>query len=302
MNTGSLISEASWRHKITAMLELAKIKVVALIAFTAWAGMLLASPPFQADIPLMIWSLLGISLAAASGAAINHLLDERFDEKMQRTKARPLPTARVSEKEVLAIALVWMLMAMAILLYFVNWLTALLTFFALVGYAIVYTVYLKHNTPQNIVWGGAAGAAPPLLGWVAMTGQVTWEGFILFLIIFIWTPPHFWPLAIHRLEDYKRAGIPMLPVVRGVPHTKFQVLLYTLVLTSVTLLPTTIGMSGMTYLSIALLLNLGFVYYAFKLYREPDHQSAMGTFGFSILYLTLLFAGLILDHYVKAWV
>jgi len=182
----------------------------------------------------------------------------------------------------------------------VNWLTALLTFFALVGYAIVYTVYLKHNTPLNIVWGGAAGAAPPLLGWVAMTGQVSWEAMILFLIIFIWTPPHFWPLAIHRLEEYKKAGIPMLPVVRGVPHTKFQVLIYTLVLTSVTLLPTTIGMSGITYLSIALLLNLGFVYYALKLYREPDHQSAMGTFGFSILYLSLLFAGLIVDHYVKA--
>lgn len=297
-----LTGQSSWWQLISVIAELAKIKVVALIVFTAWAGMILASPAFSVDIARMLWALLGIALAAASGATLNHLLDARYDEQMQRTHRRPLPSAQISRRSVLALAVGWLLLSMFILLYFINALTALLTLIAMVGYAIIYTVYLKHHTPQNIVWGGAAGAAPPLLGWVAMTGQLSWEAVVLFLIIFIWTPPHFWPLAIDRLEDYRRAGIPMLPVMRGIPHTKFQVVLYTLVLTSVTLMPVTLGMSGVLYLLVTIWLNVMFLYYAWRLYIDPEHRLAMKTFVFSIIYLTVLFAALIVDHYWQALV
>ncbi len=285
-------------QKIRSIYELAKPKVVALIVFTALVGMLLATPPGMLDGERVFFALLGIALASAAGAAINHLLDERFDAVMDRTHNRPLPTARVNNREVLAVALSWAAMSMGILVWQVNILTAVLTFFALIGYAVIYTVYLKHNTPQNIVWGGAAGAAPPLLGWTAMTGQITLEGLVLFLIIFLWTPPHFWPLAIRRVEEYRSAGIPMLPVVKGIPHTKYQVLLYTMVLVTVSLLPTTIGMSGMLYFVSASILGAVYLVYAWKLYRDPEHSMAMPTFGYSILYLVLLFAALLVDHYV----
>lgn len=286
-------------QKIRSIYELAKPKVVALIVFTALVGMLLATPPGMLDGERVFFALLGIALASAAGAAINHLLDERFDAVMERTHNRPLPTARVNNREVLTVALSWAALSMGILVWQVNVLTAVLTFFALIGYAVIYTVYLKHNTPQNIVWGGAAGAAPPLLGWTAMTGQITLEGLVLFLIIFLWTPPHFWPLAIRRVEEYRRAGIPMLPVVKGIHHTKYQILLYTMVLVGVSLLPTTIGMSGLLYMLSASVLGAVFLYYAWKLYRDPEHGPAMATFGYSILYLNLLFTALLVDHYLR---
>ncbi|MEF3194186.1 MAG: heme o synthase [Halothiobacillaceae bacterium] len=286
-------------QKIRSIYELAKPKVVALIVFTALVGMLLATPPGMLDGERVFFALLGIALASAAGAAINHLLDERFDAVMERTHNRPLPTGRVNNREVLTVALSWAALSMGILVWQVNALTAVLTFLALIGYAVIYTVYLKHNTPQNIVWGGAAGAAPPLLGWTAMTGQITFEGLVLFLIIFLWTPPHFWPLAIRRVEEYRRAGIPMLPVVKGIHHTKYQILLYTMVLVGVSLLPTTIGMSGLLYMLSASVLGAVFLYYAWKLYRDPEHGPAMATFGYSILYLNLLFTALLVDHYLR---
>jgi len=286
-------------QKIRSIYELAKPKVVGLIVFTALVGMLLATPPSAFDGELVFFALLGIALASAAGAAINHLLDERYDELMERTHGRPLPTRRVNNREVMIVALSWAALSMGILIWQVNVLTAALTFLALIGYAVIYTVYLKHNTPQNIVWGGAAGAAPPLLGWTAMTGQVTIEGLILFLIVFLWTPPHFWPLAIRRVEEYRRAGIPMLPVVKGIPHTKYQILLYTMILVAVSILPTTVGMSGLIYMASATLLGAIFLYYAWKLYRDPEHGPAMRTFGYSILYLNLLFTALLVDHYIR---
>jgi protoheme IX farnesyltransferase len=286
-------------QKIRSIYELAKPKVVGLIIFTAFVGMLLASPPGLLDGERVFFALLGIALASAAGAAINHLLDERFDAVMDRTHNRPLPTARVNNREVLVVALIWAALSMGILVWQVNVLTAVLTFLALIGYAVIYTVYLKHSTPQNIVWGGAAGAAPPLLGWTAMTGEVTLEGLILFLIIFLWTPPHFWPLAIRRVEEYRRAGIPMLPVVKGIQHTKYQILLYTMVLVSVSLLPTTIGMSGLPYFLAAALLGGVYLMYAWRLYRDPEDRLAMPTFGYSILYLMLLFTALLADHYLR---
>ena len=297
----------SLTEKVRSIYELAKPKVVFLIVFTAFVGMLLAVPagawPTSMEWERMFFALLGIALASAAGAAINHLLDERYDTLMDRTHSRPLPTKRVNAHEVLLVALSWAAISMGILVWQVNVLTAVLTFFALIGYAVIYTVYLKHNTPQNIVWGGAAGAAPPLLGWTAMTGQVTVEGLVLFLIIFVWTPPHFWPLAIRRVEDYRSAGIPMMPVVKGIHHTKYQILIYTMVMVAVSLLPTTIGMSGLLYLGAATALGSVFLVYAWKLYREPDtggeSKMAMPTFGYSILYLMLIFAALLADHYLR---
>ncbi len=293
--------------KARSIYELAKPKVVFLIVFTAFVGMLLAIPagawPTWMEWERMLFALLGIGLASASGAAINHLLDERYDTIMARTHNRPLPTQRVHPREVLTVALLWAAISMGILVWQVNVLTAVLTFFALIGYAVIYTVYLKHSTPQNIVWGGAAGAAPPLLGWTAMTGQITIEGLVLFLIIFLWTPPHFWPLAIRRVDDYRRAGIPMLPVVKGIHHTKYQIFLYTMLMVAASLLPTTVGMSGLLYLGAASALGAVFLFYAWKLYREADDAGesklAMPTFGYSILYLMLLFAALLADHYLR---
>ena len=290
-------------QKIRSIYELAKPKVVFLIVFTAFVGMLLATPagtaPLAQEWERMFWALIGIGLASAAGAAINHLLDERYDSLMDRTHERPLPSHRVNTREVMLVALSWAAVSMGILVWQVNALTAVLTFFALIGYAVIYTVYLKHNTPQNIVWGGAAGAAPPLLGWTAMTGQVSAEGLVLFLIIFLWTPPHFWPLAIRRVDEYRRAGIPMLPVVKGVAHTKYQILLYTMVLVAASLLPSTIGMSGLLYMGGASVLGAVFIYYAWKLYRDEDDALAMPTFGYSILYLMLLFSVLLVDHYIR---
>ena len=279
--------------------NLTKPKVVFLIVFTAMVGMLLAADG-AVPISIFISGLMGIGLAAASGAAINHVVDERIDRIMERTKNRPLVSGGLEQKNALIFALSLGVLGIAILVVFVNLLTAVLTFFSLVGYALIYTMYLKRATPQNIVLGGAAGAAPPLLGWTAVTGSVETEALLLFLIIFIWTPPHFWALAIRRREEYAKADIPMLPVTHGVEFTKIQILLYTILLFIVTLMPFIIQMSGLIYLSGAIALGIGFLYYAIKLYRDKEpNVIAMKTFGYSIFYLSLLFGFLLADHYVR---
>jgi protoheme IX farnesyltransferase len=278
--------------------ELGKPRVVMLIMFTAIAGMFLATPGLPPPNAL-IFGTLGIALAASSAAAINHVLDRRFDAQMARTRNRPVPTGHVTEKQAFSYAAVLAALSLFFLVGWVNWLTAVLTFGSLIGYAVVYTVWLKHATPQNIVIGGAAGAAPPVLGWTAVTGQVDAHALLLFLIIFTWTPPHFWALAIARREEYAKVGIPMLPVTYGVAFTELHILLYTILLVIVTLLPYLTGMSGLIYLAAALVLGAVFLHRAWQLKRRAHAQAPMRTFGFSITYLALLFAALLLDHYVR---
>jgi len=278
-------------------LELTKPKVVALIVFTAIVGTLLASPGLP-PLAALLWGNLGIALAAACAATLNHVLDRRIDEQMARTRARPLPSGALSEREALIFAAVLGVAAMALLAFLVNLLTAVLTFCSLIGYAVIYTAWLKRATPQNIVIGGAAGAAPPVLGWTAVTGNVEPNALLLFLIIFVWTPPHFWALAIARRDEYARAGIPMLPVTHGVDHTRLQVLLYTVLLVLVTLMPYLTGMSGLVYLAAALVLNAGFLYYAFALKITARVELPMRVFRFSVTYLMWLFAALLVDHYL----
>lgn len=277
--------------------DLTKPKVVVLILFTALVGMLLSTPGL---VPLstLVFGLTGIGLAAAAGAALNHVVDQRIDAVMERTRNRPLPTGDLEAPNALAFALGLLVLSMLILIPLVNPLTAALTFFAFVGYGVIYTVFLKRSTPQNIVWGGLAGALPPLLGWTAVTGEVGLEPLVLVLLIFVWTPPHFWSLAIKRREEYARAGIPMLPVTHGVAFTKLQVLIYTLLLVVVSLMPFKIHMSGFLYLAGALWLGTTFLWHAWRLYRDEGDALAMRTFGYSILYLTLLFAFLLADHYL----
>jgi protoheme IX farnesyltransferase len=282
--------------------NLTKPKVVLLIVFTAMIGMLLAA---DGAIPLdiFVFGLLGIGLAAASGAAINHVVDEHIDRIMERTRNRPLVSGALGQKSALLFALSLGALGIGLLVAFVNLLTAVLTFFSLVGYALIYTMYLKRATPQNIVLGGAAGAAPPLLGWTAVTGTVDTEALLLFLIIFVWTPPHFWALAIRRREEYARAEIPMLPVTHGVLFTKIQILLYTILLVVVSMMPFIVQMSGLVYLAGALALGVGFLYYAIKLYRDRQPNAiAMKTFGYSIFYLSLLFMFLLADHYARVFI
>ena len=277
--------------------ELTKPRVVALIVFTAVIGMFLAVPGLPPWRPVMFGSL-GIWLAASSAAAINHLLDQRIDALMVRTAHRPLPTGGLNSKQVLVFAVVLGVLSMILLAWQVNVLTAWLTFASLIGYAIVYTGYLKRATPQNIVIGGAAGAAPPVLGWTAISNTVDPHALLLFLIIFIWTPPHFWALAIFRREDYARALIPMLPVIYGVTYTRWQILFYTILLFIVTLLPWITGMSGLFYLGGAVVLGAVFLYYAVRLMNPPDELFAMEVFKYSIWYLMALFAFLLIDHWV----
>jgi protoheme IX farnesyltransferase len=278
-------------------LELTKPRVVALIVFTAIIGMFLAVPGMVPLQPL-IAGTIGIWLAAASAAAINHLIDQRIDRVMARTAHRPLATGALTPTQVLVFAVVLGTASMTILIAFVNPLTAALTFASLIGYAIVYTAWLKRATPQNIVIGGAAGAAPPVLGWAAVTGQVHPYALLLFLIIFVWTPPHFWALAIFRRDDYSRAQVPMLPVTHGVEFTRQHVLYYTILLLIVTLLPYLTGMSGLFYLGGALVLGAGFLYYAIVLLNPPNELFPMKVFNYSIVYLMALFAFLLLDHYL----
>ena len=284
---------AVWRR----YLELTKPKVVALITFTAIVGTLLASPGVP-PLDALVWGNLGIALAAACAATLNQVLDRRIDEQMARTRGRPLPTGTLTERRALAFAAVLGVTAMGVLAFLVNLLTATLTFLSLIGYAVVYTVWLKRATSQNIVIGGAAGAAPPVLGWAAVTHSIDPNALLLFLIIFAWTPPHFWALAIARRDEYARAGIPMLPVTHGVAYTRLQVLLYTVLLTVVTLLPFLTRMSGLLYLAAALVLNAGFLYYALALKITDREELPMRVFRFSVTYLMWLFAALLIDHYL----
>ena len=284
---------------VKSYLGLCKLKVVALIVFTAMVGMFMAtSPPGMVPWDVLLLGNLGIGMAASAAAAINHVLDAREDAKMARTRQRPLPQGSVSERQALVFAILLGALAMAILVIFINTLTAILTFLSLLGYAVVYTMYLKRATPQNIVIGGAAGAAPPVLGWVALTGTVDPHSLLLFLIIFIWTPPHFWALAIHRRDEYAKVDIPMLPVTHGVPFTRLQILLYTVMLIVVSVLPFVFKMSGPFYLAGALLLGGGFLYYAVLLMKGNDESIAMKTFGYSIWYLMAIFTVLLIDHYL----
>jgi len=278
-------------------LELGKPRVVALIVFTAVVGMLLSTPGL---VPLdaFVFGTAGIGLAAMSAAAINHVVDQRTDALMARTSNRPLPQGQISVRNALVFAISLGVVAMAILVLLVNVLTAVLTFVSLMGYAVVYTMYLKRATPQNIVIGGAAGAAPPVLGWTAVTGQLDPHALLLFLIIFAWTPPHFWALAIHRHREYAQADIPMLPVTHGLAFTRLHILLYTIILLVVSVLPYLTYMSGLVYLAGALLFGLIFLYYAVRLYLRSEEQLPMKTFGYSIIYLMGLFTFLLVDHYV----
>ena len=277
--------------------ELTKPRVVMLIVFTAIVGMFLAVPGWPGLAPLLLGTA-GIGLAASGAAVFNHILDARIDIHMLRTRGRPLPQGRVSEPGALTFASLLCVASMIILWFGVNPLTAVLTFFSLIGYAVIYTVYLKRATPQNIVIGGAAGAAPPLLGWVAVTGEVHSRALLLFLIIFVWTPPHFWALAIARKEEYAKVGIPMLPVTHGEAYTRLNILLYTILLVAITVVPYLTGMSGLIYLITAMILGGMFLNQAIQMMRHPqDLERAMQTFKFSITYLGFLFAALLIDHY-----
>lgn len=280
-------------------LEVCKPKVVLLLVFTALVGMALSTPGLI-DIGPALFGTLGIGLASASAAALNHVIDHRADAEMARTRNRPIPQGALTTPETLRFALIIGAISMVILYWLVNPLTAVLTFFSLIGYAVIYTMYLKRATPQNIVIGGAAGAMPPVLGWAAMTGEVTAEPLLLFLIVFVWTPPHFWALAIHRKDDYARVDIPMLPVTHGVEYTRLQVLLYTVLLILVTIVPYLIGMSGLVYLVGAVGLNAWFLYHVLLMMDETREQQPMRTFVVSIQYLMYLFGFLLLDHYLPA--
>ena len=277
-------------------LELCKPRVVALMLLTVVVGMYLSTPSWV-PITTLVATLLGIAFTAGSAAAVNHLVDKRIDALMTRTSKRPIARGRVSIKQALYFAIILGGAGLAILICFVNTLTAVLTFCSLIGYAGIYTGYLKRATPQNIVIGGLAGAAPPLLGWTAVTNSLDPNGLLLVLIIFTWTPPHFWALAIYRFEDYRHAEIPMLPVTHGIPFTKLSVLLYTILLLGVSILPFVVGMAGVLYLVGALLLGLRFLYWSIRLYYSEKAIVAMQTFRFSIIYLMMLFIFLLVDHY-----
>jgi len=277
--------------------ELCKPNVVLMMLITALVGSLLASKTL-APLSLIAFAMLGIALCASSAAAINQIIDRKTDANMNRTENRPIPQGEVSPVNASIFALILGSLGAAVLVIYVNTLTALLTLASLIGYAFVYTVYLKRATPQNIVIGGLAGAAPPLLGWTAVTNSIDPNSLLLVLIIFAWTPPHFWALAIHRKDDYAKENIPMLPVTHGVQFTKLQIILYTIILILVSLLPFVVMMSGIFYLISALILGVIFLYYAVRLYYEEDNVSAFSTFVYSIYYIFLIFAALLIDHFI----
>jgi protoheme IX farnesyltransferase len=293
----SLITALSclrWRE----YLALTKPKVSLLIVFTAIVGMVLASPG-MIPLPALVFGTLGIAMASGSAAALNHILDRRIDKQMARTRRRPLATGSLRTSQALAFAGVLGVGSTMVLWLSVGSLCALLTLGSLIGYAVIYTGWLKHATPQNIVIGGAAGAAPPVLGWVAVTHSIDAQALVLFLIIFMWTPPHFWSLAIARREEYAKVGIPMLPVTHGIPYTRRQILLYTVLLILCTLIPAVIGMSGLIYLAAALALDVRFLYLALALQRGVRPDLPIRTFRFSITYLMALFGAFIADHYCR---
>ncbi len=285
---------ASWR----SYLELTKPKVVLLIVFTSIVGTLLAVPGMP-PLGALIWGNLGIGLAAACAATINHVLDQKIDEQMARTRNRPLPKGAMTNAQALTFAGVLGVASMLMLWLLVNPLTAVLTFASLIGYAVIYTVWLKRATSQNIVIGGAAGAAPPVLGWAAVTNSIDPNALLLFLIIFMWTPPHFWALAIARKDEYAKAEIPMLPVTHGVPYTRLQILLYTILLVLITVMPWLTGMCGLIYLISVMILNGIFLYYAIALKFTERAGLPFKVFKFSVQYLMWLFAALLVDHYFR---
>ena len=295
VSTSDLVSKnkATWKVYLT----LTKPKVVALMLLTALVGMCLAVPN---GLPLQqtLFGMIGIGLMAGSAAAFNHLIDKKIDGQMTRTNRRPLPSGELSSVRVFAFAAGIGLLGFVTLVVWVNQLTAWLTFASLLGYAVIYTMYLKRATPQNIVIAGIAGAMPPLLGWTAVTNELHSNAWLLVMIIFIWTPPHFWALAIHRRDEYAKVNIPMLPVTHGIAYTKTSILLYTLLLSIVCILPVLVGMSSWIYLSASLVLNGGFVYHAWVLKYRDEPNIAMKTFKFSIYHLMILFVALLADHYL----
>lgn len=298
---GQTVKQAEVRPEIFRLwcdyYTLCKPKVVALIVFTAIVGMFLSVPGMVPWKPL-VFGTLGIGLAAASAAAINQIVDQKIDAEMQRTSRRPLPSGTITNKQALLFSAILGIASMVILVYLVNPLTAVLTLLSLIGYAFIYTMYLKRATPQNIVIGGAAGAAPPVLGWTAVTGHVHPDSLLLFLIIYTWTPPHFWALAIHKREEYAKVDVPMLPVTHGVQFTRLHVLLYTIIMFGITLLPFATRMSGWLYFIGAIVLGGIFLIYAIRMQSGKDPRIAIKTFGYSILYLMALFALLLVDHYI----
>uniref|UniRef100_A0A486XW75 Protoheme IX farnesyltransferase n=1 Tax=Rheinheimera sp. BAL341 TaxID=1708203 RepID=A0A486XW75_9GAMM len=279
-------------------LELTKPKVVALLVLTAWVGMMLAVPGLP-DLAIVLVATVGIGLLSAAAAAMNHVVDQRIDAQMARTYSRPIAKGRINTRQASSFAFTLALSGFVILYSMVNALTAWLTLASLFGYAVVYTMFLKRATPQNIVIGGLAGAMPPLLGWTAITGDIHGHALLLVMIIFAWTPPHFWALAIHRRDDYAKVNMPMLPVTHGIEFTKSVICLYTVLLFIVCLMPYLVGMSGAIYLVGSALLNLRFMQYAWKLKFNPDAGTAMATFKFSIVHLMVLFLLLLVDHYFK---
>jgi len=293
MTTSNTKAPVSWRD----YKELTKPNVVLLMILTAAIGMFMAVPG-MVPLHILILGNLGIALCAGSAATINHLVDQRIDKEMTRTNKRPIAQGRVGPGQAALFAAVIGGLGMAILLIWINALTAWLTFASLLGYAVVYTMFLKRATPQNIVIGGLAGAAPPLLGWTSVTGQVDGHGLLLVLIIFAWTPPHFWALAIHRREEYASVDIPMLPVTHGVAFTKLHILLYTVIMFLITLLPYATRMSGPLYLLGAIVLGCGFLYWAIELIRDKNPNAPMETFRYSIIYLMALFLIMLMDHYL----
>lgn len=294
VNTSATMTQSS---RVNDYLELCKPKVVLLMLLTAVVGMCLAAPGLL-PVRQFFFGLLGIAFCAGSAAAINHLVDRHIDTLMARTSKRPIAQGTISPTKAMIFALILGVIGMLVLFVFVNQLTALLTFVSLIGYAVIYTGYLKRATPQNIVIGGLAGAAPPLLGWTAITGQISAEALLLVLIIFTWTPPHFWALAIYRNKDYQLAKIPMLPVTHGIEFTKLNIVLYTVLLLVVTALPYAIGMSGLLYFISAMLLGARSLQWALRLKRSSENRVAMQTFRFSIIYLMALFVVLLVDHYL----
>lgn len=288
------------RRVLDTYLVLCKPKVVLLMLLTAWVGMILAEPG-SLSWPRMMIALVGIGFVASSGAAVNHLIDRHIDALMDRTRNRPLPKGELTSRAVLTFATLLGLIGFCLLYIFINLLTALLTLAALVGYAVVYTGFLKRRTPQNIVIGGLAGALPPLLGWTAVTNEVSANSLLLVMIIYLWTPPHFWALAIHRYDDYCRVKIPMLPVTHGIAYTKLNILLYSILLSAFSLLPFVVGMSHLIYLAGVVILNVIFLHWAIALMRadaESTPAVSMGFFKYSITYLMVLFVVMCVDHFV----
>lgn len=284
------------KQQISDYVLLCKPKVVLLMLITAWVGMILASPNNISWLPVILGTI-GIGLSGGSAAAINQLIDRHIDAKMHRTKARPIVIGNITPKQAIYFACILSIIGLGVLIFFVNFVSAILTFLTLTAYAGFYTLILKYKTPQNIVIGGIAGATPPLLGWACISGDINPYALLLVLIIFTWTPPHFWALAIYRVEEYKKAKVPMLPVTHGIKFTKLSILLYTILLFIVATLPYIVGMSGGIYLIIATLCNIGFLYYAIKLCFTDSKLLAFKIFHFSIAYLLLIFCGLLVDHF-----